>query len=131
MNKTSEMHHRIRIPDVLLSLVVLIGSFWSIFAFNNASSDDASNLVIYKNGTIIKEAILSVDKVINLPLASGNISLEIKPGSGVHILASSCPAQVCVHTGWIKQPGETIICLPNKILLEISGENNEYDAISY
>jgi len=131
MNKTSEIHYRIRFQDVLLSLAVLVGSFWSIFALNNASPGDSANLIIYRNGLVIKEAPLSANKIITLPVDAGNISIEINSENGVHILASSCPAKVCVHTGWIKHPGETIICLPNKILLEISGENNEYDAISY
>ncbi len=122
VNKVSDIHYRIRFQDVLLSIAVIIGSFWSIFALNTVSSDGSANLVIYQNGLVIKEASLSENKIIKLPVDSGSISVEIKPGNGVHILESSCPAKVCVHTGWIKQPGETIICLPNKILLEISGE---------
>ncbi|HLD36790.1 MAG TPA: NusG domain II-containing protein [Planctomycetota bacterium] len=131
MNKTSEIHCRVRFQDVLLSLIVLVGSFWSLSIFSTTDSSNSGNLVIYKNGLVIKEVSLFDNKIINLPVDSGNISIEIKPGSGVHILASSCPAKVCVHAGWIKQPGETIICLPNKVLMEISGENKEYDAISY
>lgn len=131
MNKTSEIHYRVRFQDVLLSVAVVSVSFWSIFAVNNVSSDNSANLVIYQNGVIIKEESLSESKTIKLPVTGGNISIEIKPGNGVRILESFCPAKVCIHTGWIKHPGETIICLPNKILLEISGKNEEYDAISY
>ena len=127
----SAIHYRIRFQDVLLSIAVVIGSFWSLSVFSTTDSGNSGNLVIYKNGLVIKEASLSENKIIKLPVDSGNISIEIKPGNGVHILESSCPAKVCVHTGWIKRPGETIICLPNKILLEISGGNKEYDAISY
>ncbi|MBI4712834.1 MAG: NusG domain II-containing protein [Planctomycetes bacterium] len=60
------------------------------------------------------------------------MDIELNPAKGVHILHSDCPAQVCVHTGWIKNIGETIICLPNKVLLEIKGdEEGEYNAIAY
>ena len=131
MNKTSEIHYRVRVQDVLLSIAVVIGSFWSLSVFSTTDSGNTGNLVIYKNGLVIKEASLSENKIITLPVDSGNLSIEIKPENGVRILESSCPAKVCVHAGWIKQPGETIICLPNKILLEISGGDKEYDAISY
>ena len=131
MNKTSEIHYRVRFQDVLLSIVVVIGSFWSLAAFSTTDSGNSGNLVIYKNGIIIKELSLSDNKIITMPVDTGKISIEIKPGNGVRILESFCPAKVCVHTGWIKHPGETIICLPNKILLEINGKNEEYDAISY
>jgi len=54
--------------------------------------------------------------------------IEIKADKGARILDSDCPAKICVHTGWIRMPGETIVCLPNKILLEIQGTKEEYDA---
>lgn len=35
------------------------------------------------------------------------------------ITEASCPDQICVHQGWISQPGETIVCLPNQVVVTI------------
>ncbi|MCP4353717.1 MAG: NusG domain II-containing protein, partial [Desulfobacterales bacterium] len=47
--------------------------------------------------------------------------IETKQG-GIRIKKSDCPRQICVNTGWIKTPGRIIVCVPNKILIEIKSE---------
>ena len=37
----------------------------------------------------------------------------------VAITDANCSDQVCVRRGWIKKPGQTIVCLPHKLLIEI------------
>ncbi|KAI4447103.1 hypothetical protein C823_001622 [Eubacterium plexicaudatum ASF492] len=44
---------------------------------------------------------------------------------------ADCPDQLCVHQKAISGQGETIVCLPNKIVVEIAeGEDADLDAIS-
>lgn len=43
---------------------------------------------------------------------------------------SDCHGQDCVHQGEISLSGETIICLPNKVVLEITGGEEAYDSLS-
>ena len=35
---------------------------------------------------------------------------------------ADCPDQICVHTAEISKDGGSIICLPNRIVLEIISE---------
>ena len=37
----------------------------------------------------------------------------------IAIIEADCPDRICVHTGAISQPGETIACLPHKLIIEI------------
>jgi hypothetical protein len=34
-----------------------------------------------------------------------------------------------LHHGWAGHTGETIACVPNELLIEVEGEENEYDAV--
>ena len=43
---------------------------------------------------------------------------------------SDCKGQDCVHQGSIAKSGETIICLPNKIVVEITGGAKHYDTVA-
>ncbi|WP_424321481.1 NusG domain II-containing protein [Lacticaseibacillus chiayiensis] len=49
-------------------------------------------------------------------------------GAGVAITEANCQDQVCVRRGRITKPGQTIVCLPHKLLIEIKsnkgGSNN-------
>jgi hypothetical protein len=31
-----------------------------------------------------------------------------------------CPDQICVRSGWLQQPGEIAICMPNKAVINIT-----------
>ena len=43
---------------------------------------------------------------------------------------SACPSQDCVHTGWISRAGEQIICLPNRLVISLTGGQQEFDAVT-
>jgi hypothetical protein len=45
-----------------------------------------------------------------------------------------CPNGICSDTGWIKHPGQVIVCSPNQLIVKIQGSNNsqsDIDEISY
>lgn len=53
----------------------------------------------------------------------------------VRMIEADCPDQICVHTAEISADGGTIVCLPNRIVLEIisdgtDGSDKEVDAVS-
>jgi hypothetical protein len=58
-----------------------------------------------------------------------NNRLVIKD-SEADILSADCPDKVCVHERKIRYAGETLVCLPNKVVVEIEGERGELDAVS-
>lgn len=47
------------------------------------------------------------------------------------MIEADCPDKLCVHQKAIQKKGETLVCLPNKIVVEIAGEAvyNEIDAV--
>ena len=40
----------------------------------------------------------------------------------VYMKSSDCPDQICVKQGKIKKQGESIICLPHKLVIRIASE---------
>ena len=48
----------------------------------------------------------------------------------IHILDADCPDQLCVKQGKISRGGQSIICLPNKLVIEIEGGENTVDGVS-
>ncbi|MFD1429041.1 NusG domain II-containing protein [Lacticaseibacillus mingshuiensis] len=43
----------------------------------------------------------------------------VATGSKIAIKEANCKDQVCVREGQISRPGQTIVCLPHKLLIEI------------
>ena len=40
---------------------------------------------------------------------------------GAAVLESACPGQDCLHTGTVDKAGESIVCLPNQLILRLEG----------
>jgi len=57
----------------------------------------------------------------------GTAKVEIGDGR-VRILNSPCPLKICEKKGWISNKGDFIICIPNRVVIRITGE--KYDAIT-
>ena len=55
--------------------------------------------------------------------------VEIKDKK-VSVSAADCPDKICVNHREISKSGESIICLPNKVVISIEGENEEVDGVA-
>lgn len=56
--------------------------------------------------------------------------LVIKDGTA-DITEADCPDRLCVHQRAISKTKETIVCLPNKVVVEVAGsEESELDSVA-
>lgn len=77
-----------------------------------------------------------------VPLTNYNETLKIKSKLGTNIIRiangivsvseADCPDKICIKDGSIRYPGQILVCLPNKVVVEIKGENiRELDDIAH
>lgn len=53
-------------------------------------------------------------------------------GDRIRIVEADCGDQVCVRRGWASKHGETIVCLPHKLVIEIVAiDGSETDELIY
>jgi hypothetical protein len=59
------------------------------------------------------------------------MTFEVKSGK-IRVSDSDCPNRVCMREGWIMNPGQSIVCLPNHVIVEIpvDHDNGKYDILS-
>lgn len=98
--------------DFMIIAIVVIVFVLSVFAF--LSFDEASRVVIKQNNKIVYEQ--SIDQ--NATFDTGTNLVIIQDGA-VFIKQADCKNQDCVRLGQITKKGESIICLPNKVIVEI------------
>jgi len=71
------------------------------------------------------EVVYKVDLSRNqtIDLSEFQISAVIGVANGnIRVIESDCPKQICVRTGAIQFQGQTIICVPHKVLIYIPFE---------
>ena len=49
---------------------------------------------------------------------------------GVRVSGADCPSQDCVRTGEITRAGESIVCLPARIVITLTGGSPDFDVIA-
>ena len=65
-----------------------------------------------------------------ISINGGTNTLVIK-NNRAKMKEADCPDQLCVNQKAISKNNESIICLPNKVVVEVeSSENSEFDAVS-
>ncbi len=57
-------------------------------------------------------------QMIKIPGKVGECVLIIKEGEA-YMQEADCPNQICVHHSPVSHKGETIVCLPNRVIIEI------------
>lgn len=61
---------------------------------------------------------------------NGKKNIIVVEGGMAFMKEASCPDQICIRQGKIKKKNETVVCLPNQVLIEIEGGQEELDAVA-
>ena len=102
----------------LIIIAAIILSAVTVFIISTALKSDGKTAVISVAGRVSAEINLNAeDKTFSLDSIE-NITFERKDNR-IRIISSDCPDKICKKTGFISDCGETIVCMPNKIIVEI------------
>ncbi len=122
--------YRISLFDILLVALILVSPLLSLTSLWQPNQVN-NKLFLYYDNKLLASCSLSEEGVLSITEKSSDVKVKIEENR-VRILESNCPKQICVHTGWISAPGQTVVCVPNRILLEIKGKQEpKYHAESY
>jgi len=118
-----------RNDKILIFSLVTVAAFFFLRLF--LISGEGSEALIKVSNRPIQRVSLRMDRTIDLEGEKGSVILEVREGR-VRMAESSCLQKICVNTRWIDKPGQTIVCLPNKVLVTIEGkEGFRVDGVSY
>ena len=136
----------IKIWDVVIVTMLVLLSFLplAIFSYQESASatvneqdDDQLHVVISADGETVHEMELKNDhvrEVYEYEDEQGHRNVIVRESEKVFISEANCSDYLCVQQGEISEAGETIVCLPHKVLVEVTSANanadNDLDVIS-
>lgn len=109
--------------DALVVLAVLLAALLLSLATWGGSSSGGLSAVISVNGQVREVVELNRLSSPEERTITGNhftLRLLFTP-DGVEVEDSTCPNQDCVHTGCITRPGQSIVCLPARVSVVLTG----------
>ena len=115
--------------NVIFIIILLIASFTMLFfIIMGKQRQKGDKVLIYVNGTLVQEVSLEVEAEIVIHGSPGDNVLVIRDRKA-YMKEASCENHVCIQQGEVSRNGETIICMPNQIIVEVSAEKQEIDAV--
>lgn len=111
----------LRLRDVFIIVSIIA----AVFVFYALLPEDGERAVVSHDGDVIAEIPLDVSGEYVFPQVPDMI---FNAGNGtVSVAESGCGDKICMRTGKISKRGEVIICVPNKVIVEIKGSTKESD----
>ncbi len=115
------------IAGLLLVLVV----FTAILILSGKSGKE---VVVSVDGKTVATFPLDEDLTYEIKGYQGGSNLLVISGGEAYLTSASCPDHLCINMGKISRAGQSIICLPNRVTVEIVGDSDasepEYDAVT-
>lgn len=117
----------IRKGDIVVIITVLVVA--ALLLIPRFTGGKGATAEIYVDGELKHEIILSeIDKETKF---TENGTVIVAQNGKIRFENSDCRDKICVNAGWISSPSQTAACIPNKVVIVISGEENPLDAVTY
>ena len=108
---------RIRALDIAAIAITGILAFTaSLPVFFSAKADTV--IVEYDGGAFEMEIGENASRRVDSNGHSLTVSIE---NGKVFVSSADCPDKLCLHSGSIERSGETLVCLPAKVMIRIKG----------
>lgn len=122
--------------DKILIIIILALSIFMMYIVNKAPKlSDSAYVSVQVEGKEVKKINFDkslIGKTYRIETDHGYNIIEIGDKS-VRVIEADCKDKIDVKQGWISKPGETLVCLPHKLVIEIMSESeiSDVDHINY
>lgn len=128
----------LKILDIVIIGILLVASILPTgIVMIEGLGKSSENIVVKVDNKVVKE--IKLDNIATSKTYEFNFNdhtgyIEVKDGK-VRMLEMDkeiCPNAICSDTGWINKSYQTIVCLPNNIIVTLEGTSGgEVDAQSF
>lgn len=112
---------------VVAMAALLVGAAWASLWTRGGPGEYAQ---VSAPGAPPQRVAPARDATLDVRGRLGHSTLEVRAGR-VRFVDSPCVGRLCVHAGWLARSGQVAACLPNGIVVEVTGGAREYDAVTF
>ena len=111
--------------DFKLVGILLTVSLIGILGFK-LFSKSGNSAFVYHDGNLVLTIDLSIDNDYVVDGDLGDVSIVVRDGK-IKVEDENSPLHLCSLQGFIDSSNESIVCLPNKVVINVGG--NDFDAV--
>lgn len=103
----------------LLVIIALIGGGFFLFR------PEGSTVTVTVGGEVYGTYSLSVNTVVDIETGEGELNRLVIQDGKAHVETATCPDGICSSHRPISRKGESIVCLPNRVVITVTDSNNQ------
>lgn len=114
---------------LVVIIVVAFAVMTAVFVYGKNRGETLTATVKHRGQVAAQVALstLTEEKKITI---DGQYHLTVTlTKDGVSVTESDCPGQDCVHTGRITRAGQSIVCLPEQVIVTLEGKTSAPDVV--
>jgi hypothetical protein len=124
--KTRTRSLKLRAGDIVVVVLVVAAAAASMLLVSRASAGEKGSLAVVEvNGKEVRRVTLGsgqAPRTITVRGWQGPSTFEVKDGR-VRMVRSDCRDKICIGVGWIDTGGRSIVCLPNRVVIRVTGKS--------
>lgn len=108
--------------DFIIGAAALIASAagFTWLKWRPVQQDTTLEMIVFKHNQEVLRCLLTEAGEASWTFGEpGRQNTVQRNGRRVRILRADCPDQLCVKQGWIEKAGDQLLCIPNRLLVEI------------
>ena len=109
--------------DALVALLVAalaVGCAWAVWSGGDQGTELTA--VVSVDGVETERLALKAADGTERTIRAGGYTLHLRmTETEVWVESADCPTQDCVHTGHISRGGQSIVCLPARVIIQLEG----------
>lgn len=104
------------------AIVAALAIFTAAWYYGGLARSGPLTATILHRGQVVQTVRLDrLTEELTVPV-EGTYHLAVTlDKTGVRVAESDCPGQDCVHTGTITRAGQSIVCLPEQVVVQLTG----------
>jgi hypothetical protein len=102
--------------------VILLAVVCALAVWRGNGDSQALTAVISVDGDEVDRLSLTDMAETERTIQGNGYTLRVAlSADGVRVAEADCPTQDCVHTGTITRGGQSIVCLPGRVIITLEG----------
>ena len=115
--------------DIMLISTLIIVCAAAFLIINFDVKKDGITAVVKVDGNIVYMLPLDKNASVTVEGYQGGSNTVVIENGTVYMKDADCPDKLCEKTGKISKNGETIVCLPHRVVVEIQGGEGNVDSL--
>lgn len=107
--------------DIILIATFVVIAVVAFVVINQFVKKDGAFVQIKVDGQVVNTIPVSQNETLTIEGYQGGSNIVTIENGSVAMTDADCPDKLCVKTGRISKTGETIVCLPHRVVVEIIG----------